>query len=179
MGNGAPNLRPGYVGVGSNLFAERNIRAALALLQGQVAVTGVSTFYRTSPLARPDQPAFANGVFAVAVDLAPRQLKQLLCAVEVGLGRRRTADRHASRTIDLDLLILGDLVLDDARFRLPDPDIRVRPFVALPLLELAPDLVLPDTGEPLSQVAAGLSDTELAPHEPLTLALRQMQATGC
>ncbi len=96
----------------------------------------------------------------------------------MSLGRRRTADRHARRTIDLDLLILGDLVVDDERFRLPDPDIRVRPFIALPLLELAPDLVLPDTGEWLSQVAAGLSHAELAPDDELTSVLRRMLDGG-
>jgi 2-amino-4-hydroxy-6-hydroxymethyldihydropteridine diphosphokinase len=163
----------GYVGVGSNVDPERNLLAALELLTGQVELAGVSTFYRTPPLERKDQPPFANGVFALVTDLGPRQIKQLLCAVEVKLGRRRTVDRHASRTVDLDLLILGDLVVDDPRFRLPDPDVRVRPFVALPLFELAPDLVLPDTREPLSQVAAGLSDAELTPDPELTEALRQ------
>ena len=164
--------RPGYVGVGSNIAPERNVPAALDLLSDKVELTGVSTFYRTSPIARPDQPPFANGVLAIATDLAPRQVKQLLCAVEVKLGRRRTVDRHARRTIDLDLLILGDLVIDDERFRLPDPDIRLRPFVALPLLELAPDLILPDTLEPLVQVAAGLSGADLAPDDELTAVLR-------
>jgi len=170
--------RLGYVGMGSNIVPERNLPAALNLLRGQVELIGVSTCYRTEPLTRPDQPPFANGVLSMITDLAPRQIKQLLCAVEVSLGRRRTADRHSRRTIDLDLLILGDLVVDDERFRLPDPDIRLRPFVALPLLELAPDLVLPDTGEWLSQVAAGLSHAELAPDDELTSVLRRMLDGG-
>lgn len=162
----------GYVGVGSNLDPEDHVVSALQLLHGQLPVTGVSTFYRTAPLERPDQPPFANGVFRVQTSLAPRQLKQLLCAVEVKLGRRRTGDRHAPRTIDLDLLVLGDLVLDDVRFRLPDPDIRRRPFVALPLQELAPGLILPDTGEPLSEVCAGLAPDGLVADPELTRKLR-------
>jgi len=161
------------VGVGSNIAPERNVPAALDLLLGKVEVTGVSTFYRTSPVARPDQPSFANGVFAVVTDLAPRQVKQLLCAVEVNLGRRRTVDPHASRTIDLDLLVLGDLVVDDARFRLPDPDIRVRPFVALPLYELAPDLILPESPEPLSDLVAAMSGSGLEADAGLTTVLRE------
>ncbi len=166
--------RSAYVGVGSNVDPLRNVLAALALLREQVTVTGVSTFYRTAPLQRQSQPHFSNGVFACRTPLAPRQIKQLLCAMEVKLGRRRTADRHARRTIDLDLLILGDLVVDDDRFRLPDPDIRTRSFVALPLYELAPELRLPDSGEPLREVVAGLSSSGLQSDEPLTAALKDL-----
>lgn len=76
------------------------------------------------------------------------------------------------RTLDLDLLVLGDLVLDDARFRLPDPDIRRRPFVSLPLLELAPELCLPDTGEPLADLVPDDPAAGLVPDATLTAALR-------
>lgn len=165
-------LRPGYVGVGSNVDPHQNVVAALEHLLAKVTITGVSTFYQTAPLERPDQPAFANGVFSLTTDLAPVQVKQLLCAVEVSLGRRRTGDRHAPRTIDLDLLILGDFVSEDERLPLPDPDIRRRSFVARPLLELAPDLILPDSGERLSDVEATASDPELVPDVELTAALR-------
>lgn len=162
--------RIGYLGVGSNIDPACNVVAALEQLSGPLTLTSVSTFYRTEPVDRPDQPPFANGVFGIETSLEPRQLKQLLCAVEVKLGRRRTADRHSPRTIDLDLLLLGELVLDDDRFRLPDPDIRRRPFISTPLLELAPELVLPDTGERLSEVVGQTAD--LTPDAPLTAALR-------
>jgi 2-amino-4-hydroxy-6-hydroxymethyldihydropteridine diphosphokinase len=124
-------------------------------------------------VARPEQPRFTNGVFAIATDLAPRQVKQVLSGVEAKLGRVRTSDRHAPRTMDLDLLILGDLVLDEERLRLPDPDIRRRPFIALPLSELAPELILPDTREPLSKVAAALSADGLEVDAELTALLRK------
>lgn len=160
------------MGVGSNIDPGRHVVAAAELLGERVELIGVSTFYRTAPVARPEQAHFINGVFAIVTALGPAQVKQLLGAVEAKLGRRRTPDRHAPRTIDLDLLILGDVVSDEARLRLPDPDIRRRPFVGLPLLELAPELILPDTGEPLRQVVAAWSDAGLEPDIALTAALR-------
>lgn len=160
------------MGVGSNIDPEQHVLAAAELLGDRVELIGVSTFYRTAPVARPEQPPFINGVFVFITELGPAQVKQLLGAVEAKLGRRRTEDRHAPRTIDLDLLILGELVFNDGRLRLPDPDIRRRPFVGLPLLELAPDLILPDTGEPLRRVAAALSGAGLEPDVALTAALR-------
>lgn len=164
--------RTGYVGVGSNIDPAQNVLRGLTLLADQVTVTAVSTFYRTASLERPEQAPFANGVFAIETHLPPGQVKQLLRAVEVKLGRRRTDDRHAPRTLDLDLLVLGDLVLDDARFRLPDPDIRRRPFVSLPLLELAPELCLPDTGKPLADLVPDDAAAGLVPDATLTAALR-------
>lgn len=164
--------RRGYVGVGSNIDPGKNVVAALELLRDRVEILGASTFYRTRPVARPEQSRFINGVFAIATDLAPRQVKQVLSGVEAKLGRVRTPDRHAPRTLDLDLLILGELVLQEERLRLPDPDIRRRPFVALPLFELAPDLILPDTRERLSEVAAALSGQDLEVDAELTAALR-------
>ena len=78
----------------------------------------------------------------------------MLRRIESELGRVRSADRYAPRTIDLDLLLYGDLVIDEPGLRIPDPDIRIRPFIAVPLLELEPGLVMPDTGEAI----AGLID---------------------
>lgn len=169
----APQRRRGYVGVGSNIDPGKNVPAALALLRDRVEVLGASTFYRTLPVARPEQPRFTNGVIAIATDLAPRQVKQVLSGVEAKLGRVRTPDRHAPRTMDLDLLILGDLVLDDERLRLPDPDIRRRPFIALPLYELAPELILPDTRESLSEVVSGMAAEGLEVDAELTALLRK------
>ena len=81
------------------------------------------------------------------------------------MGRIRTAKANACREIDLDLLLYGDLVMDDECLKIPDPDIRDRPFVAIPLCELAPDLVLPDTKEhlrllPIMNAAANLEALE-------------------
>lgn len=140
-----------FVAVGSNIDPRQHIIEALSRLRERARVTATSTFYWTAALDRPEQPRFANGVWQVETDLPARRLKfDVLRIIERQLGRVRTADRYASRTIDLDVVLCGDLVVDEPDLRIPDPDIRTRPFISIPLLELAPDLILPDTGEPLA-----------------------------
>jgi dihydroneopterin aldolase/2-amino-4-hydroxy-6-hydroxymethyldihydropteridine diphosphokinase len=151
-----------FVAVGSNVDPEANIAAALGLLKSFATVTRTSTFYRTAPLARPEQPMFYNGVWELRTTQCPRKLKfDVLRRIEADLGRERTEDRHAARSIDLDLILYGDQVVAESDLCIPDPEICRRPFIAIPLLELAPDLVLPDTRQRLSslevvQSAAGL-----------------------
>ena len=140
-----------YLSVGSNIDPERNIIEACLRLKVLVSAIETSTFYETDPLERPRQPSFLNGVWRIATDLPPRRLKEeVLRKIERELGRVRSDDKHAPRTIDLDIIIYGDRLIDEPDLKIPDPDIRVRPFIAVPLLELAPDLVLPDTGERLA-----------------------------
>ncbi|MFH2006711.1 MAG: 2-amino-4-hydroxy-6-hydroxymethyldihydropteridine diphosphokinase [bacterium] len=179
-----PTQRPPvtcYVGVGSNIEPQVHVPAALEGLLSRMEVTGSSTFYRTAPAGRPEQADYVNGVWAVRTHLAPGPLKALLRELEVRLGRRRTADRFASRTIDLDLLLHGDTVRVGGGLDLPDPDVRHRAFVAVPLLELAPELRLPDTGEPLARVVDRLGTDgleALEALEALTAALRTRLATA-
>jgi 2-amino-4-hydroxy-6-hydroxymethyldihydropteridine diphosphokinase len=143
-----------YIGLGSNIEPEQNLARALELLARRVDLLSISTFYRTAPLGRSDQPAFLNGACCVATSLAPRTLKfDVLRGIERALGRVRTADKFAPRTADLDILLYGDTICADDDLRIPDPEIRERPFVAVPLLELAPDAVLPDTGERLADLS--------------------------
>jgi len=151
-----------YIAVGSNIAPEENIPAAVRLLAESVRLTAVSTFYWSAPLDRPEQARFMNGVLRIRTDLDPRLLKfDLLRPIEARLGRARGADRHAPRTIDLDIALYGDRVLDEEGLRVPDPDIGTRPFIALPLYELAPRLVLPDTGERLASLPAAADSTGL------------------
>ncbi len=129
-----------YVAVGSNVEPERNVPAALELLMRKVRVTRSSTFYRTAPIGRPDQPAFCNGVWEISTSLSPRRLRlEVLRDIERRLGRTRSADRYAPRTIDLDLLLYGDRVADGPDGPLPHPDL-ARPFVRGPLMELTGEL---------------------------------------
>ena len=79
--------------------------------------------------------------------------------IEADLGRVRNADAYAARPIDLDVLICGDEVVEDLGLVLPDPDLRSRSFLAAALLELAPDLVLPDSGERLAELVSAKADT--------------------
>ena len=166
-----------FVAVGSNLEPQRHLSRAIDRLQQHVRVAAVSTVYRTDPLDRPEQPPFLNAVWQIETSMEARALKfDVLRAIEAELGRVRTDDRYAARTIDLDVILCGRAVIDAPDLQIPDPDIRRRPFIAIPLLELAPDLVLPDTGEPLAAIAAGLDASGLEPRVELTAGLRDRLA---
>ena len=163
-----------YVGVGSNVDPEANVPAALRRLTRRVRVTGSSTFYRTAALRAPGTPPFANGVWRVETELGPHELKfGALRPIEEELGRKRTADEYAPRTIDLDVLLHGAAVVREPDLTLPDPDILERPFVAVPLWELAPDLALPGSGRRLADVVGAMSKAGLEPWPELT---RRLQA---
>lgn len=115
-----------FVGVGSNIEPEKNVRNALRLLSREFPIVGISTFYRTPAERQPEQPPFVNGVIEIETDLHAADLKTCLRQIENVLGRIRTEDKFASRTIDLDIISSEEMQ---------------RPFVAIPLHELAPDLV--------------------------------------
>lgn len=125
-----------YVSVGSNIEPEVHIVRSLELLTKQVCVTAVSRFFRTEPIGRPDQAPYLNGAFELRTDIAVRDLSsQVLSPIEIRLGRVRTEDKYASRTLDLDLILYNDLETHSLPLRLPHPDIQ-RSFVAGPIHEL-------------------------------------------
>lgn len=162
-----------YIAVGSNVHPDENVPKGLGLLSEQVAVNALSTFYRTPPLARPGQPAFLNGVCRVDSTLPPRDLKfDVLRAIERACGRVRTDDKYAPRTLDLDIALFGDWVVSAPDLQIPDPDLRTRPFLAVPLLELDPDAILPDTGEALTDIAGSLDTHDLHPDHEFTTMLK-------
>jgi 2-amino-4-hydroxy-6-hydroxymethyldihydropteridine diphosphokinase len=163
-----------FIALGSNLDPEQNVSAALELLGRRLHIVAVSSFYRTPALGSPGSPDFLNGVVEIESELEPLELKRLvLQPIEEELGRERGGDRNAPRTIDLDLILCGDLVYDEEELVLPDPEISTRAFVALPLLELEPELVLPGTERPLRELVQGLSSTEMAPAESFNARLRR------
>ena len=132
-----------YVALGANLGdREATIRAAVAELPG---VIGVSPLRETDPVGVTDQPQFLNGVAALETELAPRELLDVLLAVERRLGRERR-ERWGPRTIDLDLLLYGDEVIDEDGLTIPHPRLHERRFVLEPLADLAPKLVVPGLG---------------------------------
>jgi len=125
-----------FIAVGSNIEPQKNIAVALVALAEEANVISSSTFYRTEPIGRSEQPPFINGVWQVGTTVQPERIRSdLLCPIEEMLGRQRTADKFAPRTIDLDLVLYDDLVRNDADLKLPHPDI-VRPFVHGPIREL-------------------------------------------
>ncbi len=167
-----------FIGVGSNIEPERNVRAAILRLARDTRLVGLSMVYRTEALSRPEQEPYLNCVAEVETEALPLEVKHaILRPIESSLGRRRTGDKYASRTIDLDLIVYDDLVLDEPEMRLPDPDILVRPFLAIPLFELAPGLVLPGFGLPIRDVAASLPRDGMTPLGPFAMRLRE--EAGC
>jgi dihydroneopterin aldolase/2-amino-4-hydroxy-6-hydroxymethyldihydropteridine diphosphokinase len=143
-----------FIGVGSNIDPEENIRRAIALIKEKACITGVSSFYLTEPLGGPGQDRYYNGVLEIETDIKPVELKRgLLRGIEERLGRVRTQDADGPRTIDLDILLYNDIVFDGEGLKLPSPEILERAFVAVPLSELAPEVVLPGSGVRLKEVA--------------------------
>jgi dihydroneopterin aldolase/2-amino-4-hydroxy-6-hydroxymethyldihydropteridine diphosphokinase len=140
-----------FIAVGSNIEPEKNIAMALDKLSCHVEVQAISTFYRTKPLGKENQPRFYNGVWQIQTQVQPRELKfNILRRIEDELGRVRTTDRYAPRPIDLDLILYGDTMIDETDLHIPDVDITARSFVAVPLVELAPDLIISGFQERLS-----------------------------
>lgn len=162
-----------FIGVGSNINPEDNVRRALRRLAREVRVVGVSTVYRTQALDRPEQPRFYNCAVEIETHLPPAELKQsVLRRIEDELGRVRTGDKSAPRTMDLDLLLHGNEVVATEDLVVPDPDIARRPFLAIALHELAPDLILPGSGQAIKGIAAGLAGEPMEPLPEYTESLR-------
>jgi 2-amino-4-hydroxy-6-hydroxymethyldihydropteridine diphosphokinase len=158
----APASRTGYLGLGSNVGdREGHLRAAIELLrEHEISVEGVSSLYETEPVGEIlDQPDFLNAVARIATGLEPEGLLDACKAIEVEQGRMFGGPRHGPRPLDIDLLLLGDLELRTDRLTLPHPEVTRRRFVLMPLLELDPELALPD-GTRLSEALQRLGRGE-------------------
>jgi len=140
-----------YVALGANLGdREATIRAALAELDAVpgVRVVAVSSLVETDPVGYVDQPAFLNGAAALETTLAPRELLDLLLAVERRFGRdREGAPPQGPRSLDLDLVLYASAEIDEPGLTVPHPRLHERRFVLEPLSELDPSLEVPGKGE--------------------------------
>jgi 2-amino-4-hydroxy-6-hydroxymethyldihydropteridine diphosphokinase len=151
----------GFLGLGSNVGERRrHLEAAAAALPGRgVQVLASSSVYETEPVGEVlDQPEFLNACLRVRTELAPEELLAACKAVEREVGRAVEGVRHGPRTIDVDLLVLGEREHRSKRLSLPHPEVRSRRFVLVPLLELEPGLALPDgtiLAEALGRLPAG------------------------
>jgi 2-amino-4-hydroxy-6-hydroxymethyldihydropteridine diphosphokinase len=137
-----------YIGLGSNLEApDRQVCLAFAALAASpdMELVARSSLYLTAPIGDPHQPDFVNAVAQVRTALAPHDLLDLLLAIERGQGRVR-GRANASRTLDLDILLYDDLSHADPKLHVPHPRAHQRAFVLYPLLEIAPDCVIPGRG---------------------------------
>lgn len=151
-------MRSGYLGLGSNVGdSASHLQAAIELLRERgVEVEAVSSTYVTEPVGEVlEQPDFLNAAIRIRTELEPEALLDVCKAVEAERGRALDAPRHSPRPLDVDLLLLGELELETERLTLPHREVKTRRFVLAPLLELDPDLTLPD-GSPLADALAVL-----------------------
>ena len=163
-----------FISIGSNIDPENNMKSAIRRFGSKARVTAISTVYRTEPIGPLGQPWFYNCVVEIQTDLDPRELKfELLRGIEGELGRVRSSDKFAARTIDLDLILYDELVITTTDLVIPDADIPRRPFLAIPLHELAPGLILPGSGLRIQDAAASLSSNTMTPLSAFTEYLRK------
>ena len=156
--------RTAYLGLGSNVGdSAGHLRAAVEMLRERgVEVAAVSSTYETEPVGEVlDQPDFLNAALRVQTELEPEALLDLCKEIEVERGRALDAPRHSPRPLDVDLLLVGDLELSTERLTLPHPEVTSRRFVLAPLLELDPELALPD-GTRLADALAALGPGQRA-----------------
>jgi 2-amino-4-hydroxy-6-hydroxymethyldihydropteridine diphosphokinase len=145
-----------YLSIGSNIDPEKNLRAAVDLLSRFGKVLRTSTVWETAPIGRPGQPVYLNAAVLLETPLSAMDLhSEAIAAVESELGRVRTGDKYAPRTIDVDIMLFNRDVMDIGHRHIPDEEIMERPFVAITLAEIAPRYVHPETGQTLEQIAKG------------------------
>jgi len=142
-----------YVGLGSNLDADRRLRHAAQALEAAFGVLRRSAVYRTPAVGQP-APDYLNAVVAFSSGLSADEVKARLLEIEDAARRSRSQPRVAVVGLDLDLLLYGRRV--DARQRLPHGDVLVRAHVLVPLNDIASDLVHPLTGERIGDACAAL-----------------------
>lgn len=158
------------VALGSNIDSERNMRKAIRLLASYCQLAAVSPVYETKPVGKTEQPNFLNAAALVETDLTAAELKtRVLQVIERKLGRVRTEDKNAPRTIDLDIALFGEQVIDHGRRHIPDPDTLKHPHIAVPLADLAPTMRHPEDGRTLQQIAQSLPSSGLAARPDVVL----------
>ncbi|CAM6539113.1 2-amino-4-hydroxy-6-hydroxymethyldihydropteridine diphosphokinase [Citrobacter portucalensis] len=141
-----PERRRVYIAIGSNLASPlEQVNAAIQAI-GEIPdsrIMTVSSFYRTPPLGPQDQPDYLNAAVALETTLAPEALLDHTQRIELQQGRVRKAERWGPRTLDLDIMLFGDEVINTERLTVPHYDMKNRGFMLWPLVEIAPELLFP------------------------------------
>ncbi len=140
-----------YIGIGSNLGdLEANLAGAINAMEESpgIEVSAVSGVYHTQPVDNKNQPDFLNQVVSIGTRLAPRDLLAALHGIEKRFGRERSIWK-GPRTLDLDILLYDDLIVDEPDLRIPHPELLNRPFFMRMVLEIAPDIIEPVSNRPL------------------------------
>ncbi|MBE9240272.1 2-amino-4-hydroxy-6-hydroxymethyldihydropteridine diphosphokinase [Synechocystis salina] len=163
-----PQPRHGaVVGLGGNIGPVLdNLQGAIAELASVagIEVERCSSWYRSQAFG-PPQPDYINGCVTLQVSLSPPDLLQILLTIEQKFGRIRL-EKWGPRTLDLDLIFYGDRQLDQAKLTIPHPQMQFRPFVLVPLAEIAPDWVDPRSGKTITQLVGQVDCTTVWPVAP-------------
>jgi 2-amino-4-hydroxy-6-hydroxymethyldihydropteridine diphosphokinase len=167
-------MRTAYIGMGGNLASsagapEATLAAAAQRLESLGRVVRQSSLYSTAPVGFAAQPRFVNAVVALETQLAPRELLDGLLAIEKELGRDRAAGVvNGPRTLDLDILIFGDLEISEPNLRIPHPRLAERAFVLAPLNEIASQVVVPSCGKTVHELMDSLKKANAGPSTSLS-----------
>jgi GTP cyclohydrolase I len=161
------------IAAGSNLDRERCMPEAVRRLRRHpdIVVHRVSTCYDSEPVGGPEgAPSFFNAAIVVSTPLGPEELRDALRSIESDLGRVRTGDKNAPRTIDLDIAYYGDLVKDFDDWSIPDPNVLTQAYAAIPIAEVAPRWTHPVTGATTVDIADSVASQ--APEVTPNMAIR-------
>jgi len=157
-------MRTAYIGMGGNLASwagppEATLAAAVVRLESLGRVVCRSSLYGTEPVGFAEQPRFVNAVVALKTELEARELLKGLLAIELEFGRDRAAGFvNGPRTLDLDILLFGDLKTSGPGLEIPHPRLTERAFVLVPLNEIAPQAVDAGSGHAVSQLLHSLHE---------------------
>lgn len=159
-----------YLGLGANLGQpEAQIQTAISALAtiSECELLAQSRLYASKPMGPQDQPDYINAVVALVTTLSPLQLLAQCQQIEQRHGRVRDGERWQARTLDIDILLFGNEMINEPELQVPHYGMHERAFVLLPLFEIRPDLCLP-TGERLSQLIANIEISGIQPCNPAT-----------
>jgi 2-amino-4-hydroxy-6-hydroxymethyldihydropteridine diphosphokinase len=150
MSNDSLKTVTAYIGLGSNLDnpVQQIERARNTLSKTpNINELAFSSLYESQPLGLMNQPDYTNAVMAISTSLSPQDLLKIMQSIENGQGRIRTSERWSARTLDLDLLLYGELLINQANLTVPHPGVCQRAFVLYPLHEISPMLKIPGKGQ--------------------------------
>lgn len=152
-----------YIGLGSNI-GDRELKLLMAIAElgklPQTRVTAVSPFYETDPVGGVPQDNFYNAVVRLNTGLAPLELLERLKRLETEVFHRTPSERWGARSMDLDILLYGELVFTCDRLTIPHPRLAERRFALQPLADIAPDLTHPTSGKRIIELLTELTSTE-------------------
>jgi 2-amino-4-hydroxy-6-hydroxymethyldihydropteridine diphosphokinase len=149
-----------YISVGSNIGdRQAHLQEAQRRLQAAGRVIAVSSYYETEPVEFTDQPWFLNGTLALETEQEPAELMKSILEIERAMGRERV-QKKGPRTIDIDILLFGDLVLNSEEVTIPHPAMQERRFVLEPLAEIAPEVRHPVLKKTVRELLGALAHQE-------------------